>query len=291
MAKEANKNKTDMSKFLKMASVTQKITLALLGLFLMLFLLLHGGINLCMLRSDGGEWFRAAAHFMGTNYIVKVFEVVLFAVFVLHILIGIILQIQNWRARPVGYKVSNKSRTQAGSKFMIYTGILVFIFLCLHMVNFYFVKLGIVEGKYMVELKDTQYIDQASLLQDQDRLAQLNTMFTEMDSISGPQIKQVADNISKADLTQVFGAGFTHYEPDFYNMAKELFNNTAYLIIYLVLLLALGIHLIHAFPSAFHTLGMNGPRVDKPVKAIGAIYAVIIVLMFWAVAIGMNILY
>ena len=237
MAKEANKNKTDMSKFLKMASVTQKITLALLGLFLMLFLLLHGGINLCMLRSDGGEWFRAAAHFMGTNYIVKVFEVVLFAVFVLHILIGIILQIQNWRARPVGYKVSNKSRTQAGSKFMIYTGILVFIFLCLHMVNFYFVKLGVVEGKYMVEAADVQYADPACLQQNQEKLL---AMFQNPDTTAINPLKSVADNISKADLTRVFGAGFTHYEPDFYNMAKELFNNTAYLIIYLVLLLALG---------------------------------------------------
>ena len=288
MAREANKNKTDMSKFLKMASVTQKITLALLGLFLMLFLLLHGGINLCMLRSDGGAWFRAAAHFMGTNYIIKVFEVVLFAVFVLHILIGLVLQFQNWRARPVGYKVSNKSRTQAGSKFMIYTGILVFIFLCLHMVNFYFVKLGIVEGKYMVEAADVQYADPACLQQNQEKLLAL---FQNPDSTAINPLKPVADNISKEDLTQVFGTGFTHYEPDFYNMAKELFNNTAYLIIYLVLLLALGIHLIHAFPSAFHTLGMNGPRVDKPVKAIGAVYAVIIVLMFWAVAIGMNILY
>lgn len=75
-----------MIRFKKWASVTQKITLAILGTFLMLFLLVHAGINLCMLRNDGGEWFRAAAHFMGTNYVVKVMEVVLFACLILHIL-------------------------------------------------------------------------------------------------------------------------------------------------------------------------------------------------------------
>lgn len=277
-----------MSKFLKMASVTQKITLALLGIFLMLFLLLHAGINLCMLRSDGGEWFRAAAHFMGTNYIVKVFEVILFATFILHILIALVLQIQNWRARPTRYKVTNKSKTHTGSKFMIYTGILVFIFLCLHMMNFYFVKLGWAEGKYMVEAADTRYADPVSMQQHQDKLF---AMFSNPDSLAVNPLKPVADNITKADLETVFGTGFTYYEPDFYNMAKELFNNPVYLVIYLLLILALGIHLVHAFPSAFHTLGMNGPRVDKPVKCIGALYAVVVVLMFWSVAVGMNLLY
>lgn len=277
-----------MSHFRKIASVTQKITLAIVGIFLMLFLLVHGGINLCMLRADGGEWFRAAAHFMGTNYLVKIFEVVLFAAFLVHILLAVILQVQNWMARPVRYKVPSKSHTAAGSKFMIYTGILVLIFLGLHLVNFYFVKLGWVEGKYMVETADVQYADPACLQQNQEKLLQL---FQNPDASALNPVKPVADNISKADLLQVFGSGFTHYEPDFYNMAKELFNNSAYLVIYLVLILALGIHLTHAFPSAFHTLGLNGPRADKPVKAAGALYAVVIVLMFWGVAIGMNILY
>ncbi|HPS63092.1 MAG TPA: succinate dehydrogenase, partial [Bacteroidales bacterium] len=89
------------SSFLRFSSITKKIWMACLGLFLMMFLLVHLGINLCLLRDDGGKWFSAAAHFMGTNYIVKVFEVVLFGGFILHILLGIILQMQNWLARPV----------------------------------------------------------------------------------------------------------------------------------------------------------------------------------------------
>ena len=274
-----------MLHFRRFASVTQKITLAILGAFLMIFLLVHAGINLCLLRADGGEWFRAAAHFMGTNYIVKIFEVILFAVFILHIVLAVVLQIQNWRARPVRYKVSNKSATAPGSKFMIYTGILVAIFLVLHLLNFYFVKMDIVPGKYLVEIDAVQNADPVYVQQNQERLIE---MFRDTETGT---FKDVAGNITREELETVFGPEFSDYEPDFYTMAIDLFNNTAYLLTYLVLILILGIHLIHAFPSALHTLGLNGPCYDKPLKCIGAVYAVVVVLMFWAVAIGLNILY
>jgi len=116
--------------------------MALLGLFLMLFLVVHLSINLCLLRSDGGKWFTDAAHFMGTNYVIKVFEVILFAGFIFHILIGIILQIRNWMSRPVRYLVNNKSYTPFLSKYMIYTGAIIFVFLIIHFMNFYFIKFG-----------------------------------------------------------------------------------------------------------------------------------------------------
>lgn len=123
--------------------------MAFLGLFLMIFLVVHLGINLCLLRDDGGAWFTAAAHFMGTNYIVKVFEIVLFAGFIFHVAIGIILQVQNWMARPVRYMVTNKTYTPFLSKYMIYTGGIVLIFLIIHFINFYFIKLGWVSNPNM----------------------------------------------------------------------------------------------------------------------------------------------
>lgn len=127
---------------LKFSSITKKVWMSLLGIFLLAFLVVHLSINLCLLRDDGGEWFNAAAHFMGTNYVVKVFEVVLFGGFILHILLGIILQVQNWMSRPVRYQVSNRSVTPFLSKYMIYTGGIVLVFLVIHFINFYFIKLG-----------------------------------------------------------------------------------------------------------------------------------------------------
>jgi succinate dehydrogenase / fumarate reductase, cytochrome b subunit len=129
-------------KLLSFSSITKKVYLALAGLFLITFLLVHLGINLCLLRDDNGSWFTAAAHFMSSNYIVKVFEIFLFGGFILHIILAVIVQIQNWMARPARYRVEGYSHTSFFSKFMIHTGIIIFIFLCIHMTNFYFVKLG-----------------------------------------------------------------------------------------------------------------------------------------------------
>lgn len=146
------------SSLLRFSSITKKIWMSLLGLFLMVFLVVHLGINLCLLRDDEGAWFSAAAHFMGTNYIVKVFEIVLFGGFILHILLGIILQVQNWMARPVRYMVTNRTTTPLLSKYMIYTGGIVLIFLIIHFINFYFIKLGWVSSPHVVEGEPAFYL-------------------------------------------------------------------------------------------------------------------------------------
>jgi len=132
--------------FLRFSSISRKIWMALVGLFLIIFLVVHMSINLCLLRDDGGRWFNDAAHFMGTNYVVKIFEIVLFAGFILHIILGLILQVKNWMSRPVRYAVSNKTHTPFLSKYMIWTGGIVMIFLVIHLMNFYALKLGIFEG-------------------------------------------------------------------------------------------------------------------------------------------------
>lgn len=129
-----------------LSSITKKIFMALLGLFLVVFLLVHLGINLFILPlcENHVEIFEKAAHFMGTNPVIKIFEVVLFLAFLLHIIFGIILWFQNQSARPVKYLRANQSETSFFSKYMIHTGVIIFIFLIIHFMNFYFVKLGLV---------------------------------------------------------------------------------------------------------------------------------------------------
>jgi len=133
-----------MSRFLG-TSITKKITMALAGLFLILFLPVHLGINLMLLKSDP-QPFNKAAHFMATFWLVRGFEILLLGSFFVHIVWGIILQIQNWLARPKQYKIPNYSQTSFFSKFMIWTGLLILIFLFIHFMNFFFIKLGLVEG-------------------------------------------------------------------------------------------------------------------------------------------------
>jgi len=126
-------------------SITKKLIMALAGIFLLLFLPVHLGINFLLLRSDPGP-FNKAAHFMATFPPVKILEITLFLVIITHITMGIILQIRNWVSRPVGYSVPGKSETSFFSRFMIWTGLSVLTFLIIHFFNFYFVKIGLVEG-------------------------------------------------------------------------------------------------------------------------------------------------
>ena len=129
--------------FLNYASITKKITMSLIGLFLAVFLVVHLVINLMLLLNDGGESFTAAAEFMGTNPFIQVFEKVLFAAFAIHMILGVILWAQNNAARPTGYYKANVSETSLMSKFMIHTGVIIMIFLVLHFIHFYFIKIGI----------------------------------------------------------------------------------------------------------------------------------------------------
>ena len=133
-----------MSKIL-FASISKKFVMALAGLFLLTFLPVHLIINFMLLRSDPAS-FNKAAHFMATFPLIKIFEVVLMAAILIHITYGIILQVANWLARPTGYVSGNKTDTSFFSKFMIWTGASVLTFLVLHFFNFYFVKLGFVQG-------------------------------------------------------------------------------------------------------------------------------------------------
>jgi succinate dehydrogenase / fumarate reductase, cytochrome b subunit len=133
-----------MSKIL-FSSITKKFVMALAGLFLLTFLPLHLIINFMLLKRDPGP-FNTAAHFMATFPLIKILEVVLFGAILIHISWGVLLQIQNWIARPVGYVSGNKSEISFFSKFMIWTGATILTFLILHWFNFYFIKLGLVAG-------------------------------------------------------------------------------------------------------------------------------------------------
>jgi succinate dehydrogenase / fumarate reductase, cytochrome b subunit len=120
------------------SSIGKKLIMSLAGIFLLLFLLVHLSINLLLILFDSSEYFNVAAHFMGSNILIKVFEIVLLGGILIHMIYGVTCQIQNWFSRPVGYRVMNFSQTSIFSKFMIHTAIIIFTFLAIHFMDFYF---------------------------------------------------------------------------------------------------------------------------------------------------------
>jgi succinate dehydrogenase / fumarate reductase cytochrome b subunit len=96
------------------------------------------GLNLLVILSDDPMVFNKAAHFMGTNKLIKIFEIVLFGGILLHIIYALILQVQNWFARPKRYQKVIKSDTSAFSRWMIHTALIILTFLVIHLIDFYF---------------------------------------------------------------------------------------------------------------------------------------------------------
>ena len=119
------------------SSIGKKLWMSLAGIFLIIFLLVHLGINLLVIIFKDPMVYNRAAHFMSTNILIKIFEIILFGGFLLHIIYALILQIQNWIARPKRYNKANYSNTSFFSKFMIHTAVITLTFLVLHLMDFY----------------------------------------------------------------------------------------------------------------------------------------------------------
>jgi succinate dehydrogenase / fumarate reductase cytochrome b subunit len=118
------------------SSIGKKFWMALIGLFLCVFLVVHLSINLLLLLEDR-SYFDMGVYIMSTAP-VKIMEIFLFGSIGVHILLGLLLQIQNWLARPVRYAKKYSSETSFFSKYMIWTGGIVVIFFCLHFMDFFF---------------------------------------------------------------------------------------------------------------------------------------------------------
>jgi succinate dehydrogenase / fumarate reductase cytochrome b subunit len=120
------------------SSIGKKLVMGLTGLFLISFLVVHVGINACIWADDNGEMFNKAAHFMGSAIVIRILEVGLFVGFIIHILQGIVLEIQNRKKRGIGYKVNLGNRGSTWySRSMGLLGTLLLLFLVLHLSHFW----------------------------------------------------------------------------------------------------------------------------------------------------------
>lgn len=112
--------------------------MALTGIFLILFLVVHVGLNATIWADDNGKMFLAGAHFMGNNIVPRILEVGLILGFLLHIVQGIMLEMQNRSKRKNGYAVAMGNKgSQWYSRSMGLLGTLVLLFLIIHLVHFW----------------------------------------------------------------------------------------------------------------------------------------------------------
>jgi len=197
------------------SSLGKKLIMAVTGLFLYLYLIIHLVANLFLLGT--GQAFNDYAEFMASsvNIPVRIIEIVLFIAFIYHIVNAIRLWFINRSARGQKYVVKDPSANSTFySRFMIQSGIVIFIFLILHLLDFF-----------------------------------IPSRFGEM-------------NVTM------------------YDAAVVKFQNTWWSVMYVVAMILLAFHLVHAFQSGFQTLGLRHTKYTPFIKGFGVVFSILICLGF-----------
>jgi succinate dehydrogenase / fumarate reductase cytochrome b subunit len=120
------------------SSIGKKFIMGITGLFLISFLIVHCFVNALIFVNDGGETFNLGCEFMGTNWIIRAMEIVLFAGLILHMVQALILTIENRKARPVPYaKFDGAANSKWYSRSMGLLGTLLLMFLIVHLAHFW----------------------------------------------------------------------------------------------------------------------------------------------------------
>ncbi|MGI8951727.1 MAG: succinate dehydrogenase [Chitinophagaceae bacterium] len=120
------------------SSVGKKLIMGLTGIFLILFLIVHVGLNACIWANDHGKMFNVAANFMGSIIVIRIIEIGLFVFIFLHAIQGLLLDASNKTKRGVGYAIDYGNRgSKWYSRSMGLLGTLILLFLIIHWFNFW----------------------------------------------------------------------------------------------------------------------------------------------------------
>jgi len=123
------------------SSLAKKYWMAFTGLFLCVFLIGHlaGNLQLFIGGTEGQLQFNEYAKFMTTNPLVKVLSYVTYFSILFHAVDGIMLTLQNRKARPVKYAYNKPGASSSwASRSMALLGIITLLFIIIHMRSFWY---------------------------------------------------------------------------------------------------------------------------------------------------------
>lgn len=198
-----------MSRFLHFfsTSIGQKQLMAVTGLVWLGFLVGHLSGNFLLLA--GPETFNAYAEFLSNHPLLIPVEIFMLTVLLAHVFLAIRITVQNRAARGSSYQFKQASGATLASRSMIFSGLVVFFFLVIHLINF----------KY---------------------------------------------------------GGYEDHELKLYGLVMDQFAQPEFAVMYILFMVVLGAHLIHAIQSVFQTFGWNHPAYTPALKNLGYALALIL---------------
>ncbi|MGB3453494.1 MAG: succinate dehydrogenase cytochrome b subunit [Moheibacter sp.] len=127
------------------SSIGRKFAMALSGMFLMSFLIIHLACNLTSLFPDDGATYNAVSEFMGYNWIIQyILQPVLTFGIIYHFVMALVLTARNKKARPVKYAMNSPAANSSWmSRNMLVTGGVILAFFLLHFIDFWFPEMNL----------------------------------------------------------------------------------------------------------------------------------------------------
>ncbi|HWZ13657.1 MAG TPA: succinate dehydrogenase cytochrome b subunit [Mucilaginibacter sp.] len=240
------------------SSLGKKLIMALTGLFLCTFLIVHLGGNLLLFSDDEGYGFNVYANFLTHFPPIEVVAYLLYLAILVHSIYALVLTVQNRRARPVGYAAPNRSPTSWSSKNMGLLGSILLLFIVIHMSDFWYAY------KYSHKIGYKEY--RTDLATDKT---------TSVDYVpTSPNFEKSVSTENNVEIVRV---------KDLHARVADSFSNLLYVIFYVIAMGAVSFHMLHGFQSSFRTLGWVHRKYTPVVCFIGTwLFAVIIPLGFAA---------
>jgi succinate dehydrogenase / fumarate reductase cytochrome b subunit len=251
------------------SSLAKKYWMAFTGLFLCLFLVGHlaGNLQLFIEGYAAKLQFNQYAVFMTTNPAVKILSYVVYLSIIFHAIDGLVLTLNNRKARPQGYaKTKPSANSMWSSRNMGILGTIILAFIVFHMQDFWYdYKFG--EMPYM-----TSEDGSAMLLKSGEEIsgATVNANYEVVSSsgeVLGPVMKDLHEEVMVA------------------------FQEWWIVLLYVIGVAAIAFHLWHGFESAFTSLGAKTPKVESAIQKAGYAFSILVPLAFAAIPIYIYLIF
>jgi len=230
--------------------------MALTGLFLCTFLIVHLGGNLLLFCDDKGYSFNMYANFLTHFPPIEVIAYLLYLSILVHAIYALVLTLKNRSARPVKYAAHNDAPASWQSKNMGLLGSILLLFIVIHMSDFWF---------------SYKYSNKVNFIEYRTDLATTKTVAFDYIPAS-PAFEKSVTIENNVEIVRV---------KDLHARVAGSFSNLWYVIFYVIAMVAVAFHLMHGFQSAFQTLGWTHRKYTPIVKFIGTwFFGVIIPLSF-----------
>lgn len=245
-------------------SVGKKVVMAITGLFLVSFLIVHMSGNL-QLFTQNPTAFNVYTRFMTTSPLIKISEIILVLGFVLHIFMAWRLTRLNAVARPEKYAYKKEGESSSWmSRNMGITGSIILIFLGIHLYMFW--------GTFHYGAGEQVAADVA--FNESWKLTQPVTA-----TINGAQVTFKAnDYLTQEAATALGKTPVTALS--MYKISSLSFKEWWIVLFYVAAMILLAFHLSHGFQSAFRSLGLIHKKYSPIVEKTGMAIAFLVPTLF-----------